>query len=205
MLQTSAVEPRTLGVLKKLMKLSSLQEFVLVGGTALALHKGHRLSIDIDMFSSKIPINRDVVLNEMNQAGTVVIKDALDYALFLEFDGVKLDVLKYQYEWLKKPFVENGIRVASVEDISAMKLSAITKRGLKKDFYDLYFLIKELSLSQMLDYFRNKYPDAETYMVLKSLNYFEDAEENTDPVLLKEKPSWEEVKKTIRSAVKEIV
>ena len=204
MLQTSAIEPGTLAALKKLMKIPSLKDFSLVGGTALALINGHRLSIDIDLFSPKIPFNGENVIRELKNAGKLIIKDSLDYALFLEFEGVKLDILKYQYAWLKPPSSQEGIRIATVDDIMAMKLSAVTKRGLKKDFYDIYFLLEEYPIDVMLANFKKKYSTEETYMVLKSMVYFEDAEDNENPVLLKEKKlTWEKVKKTIRKAVKE--
>ena len=149
MLQTSAVEPGTLDALKKLMQLPSLKDFVLVGGTGLALLKGHRLSIDIDLFSANVPINANVILSELENAGKLSQKDIFSYALFLEFNNVKLDILKYSYPWIKPQITEDGIRVASVEDIMAMKLAAITKRGSKKDFVDIYFLLKEYSIQQM--------------------------------------------------------
>ena len=205
MLQISAVEPGTLAALKKLMQISSLKEFVLVGGTGLALHKGHRMSIDIDLFSENIPVNSDIILPELEKVGKLSQKDIFPYALFLEFDDVKLDILKYSYSWLKAPIVEEGIRVASVEDIMAMKLSAITKRGSKKDFVDIYFLLKEFPIQQMLENFKRKYATAETYMTVKSLTYFEDADVQEMPILLKDKNvTWEEMKTVIRQAVKSV-
>lgn len=203
MFQIAAVEPGTLAALKKLMKVPSLKDFVLVGGTGLALLKGHRLSIDIDLFSANIPINTDVILPELEKVGKLTQKDIFPYALFLEFDGVKLDVLKYSYPWIEPFHVEDGMRVASVEDIMAMKLAAVTKRGSKKDFIDIYFLMKEYSLQEMLKNFKRKYPDSEEYMAVKSLNYFADADPQVMPMLLKDKGvSWEEMKEVIRKAVK---
>ncbi len=87
----------------------------------------------------------------------------------------------------------------------AMKLAAVTKRGSKKDFVDIYFLLKEFSIQQMLENFKKKYSGAETYMTVKSLMYFTDADLNEMPVLLKEKNvKWEEMKETIRKAVKSV-
>jgi hypothetical protein len=187
------------------MQVPSLKDFVLVGGTGLALLKGHRLSIDIDLFSANVPINPDVVLPELERIGKLTQKDIFSYALFLEFDNVKLDILKYSYPWIKPFAVEDGIRVASVEDIMAMKMAAITKRGSKKDFIDIYFLMKEYSIQQMLENFKKKYAGAETYMTVKSLNYFMDADPQDMPLLLKDKNiSWEEMKDVIRKAIKSI-
>ena len=188
------------------MKVPSLKDFVLVGGTGLALLKGHRMSIDIDLFSANIPINPDIILPELERAGKLSQKDIFSYALFLEFDNVKLDILKYAYSWIKPWREEEGIRVASVEDIMAMKLAAVTKRGSKKDFVDIYFLLKEFTIQQMLENFMKKYPGAETYMTVKSLMYFTDADLNEMPVLLKDKNiRWEEMKDVIRKAVKSVI
>lgn len=204
MLHTAAVESATMAALNKVMKLPSLRDFVLVGGTALTLHKGHRLSIDIDLFSDKKPFNRDLVMNELSQAGKIVLKDAFDYAMFLEFDDVKLDVLKYQYDWIEKPLVESGIRIASIRDIMAMKLSAITKRGKKKDFYDIYSILQASSLEEMFVQFKKKYSTEEIYMTIKSLIYFEDADLDADPVMIGKQIKWQNVKEFIRKKVKEI-
>ncbi len=206
MLQTSAVEPGALAALKKLMQVPSLKDFVLVGGTGLALLKGHRLSVDIDLFSAQVPIDADKIIPELNKSGKLSVKEILHYALFLEFDNVKLDVLKYSCPWIKPVTVEDGIRVASVDDIMAMKLSAITKRGSKKDFVDIYFLLQEFPLSFMLENFKTKYVSSETYMTVRSLSYFEDADLNEMPVLLMDKDvSWDEMKETIRKAVKSVI
>lgn len=187
------------------MKIPSLKDFVLVGGTGLALLKGHRLSIDIDLFSYNVPINPDIILPELEQAGKLSQKDIFSYALFLEFNNVKLDILKYSYPWIKPHSAEENIRIASVEDIMAMKLAAVTKRGSKKDFVDIYFLLKEFSIQQMLENFKKKYSNAETYMTVKSLTYFADADLNEMPVLLKDKNvKWEEMKEVIRKAVKSV-
>lgn len=185
------------------MHIPSLKDFVLVGGTGLALLKGHRMSIDIDLFSANVPINPDVMLPEMEQAGKLSQKDIFSYAMFLEFNGVKLDIIKYRYSWIKPHYTEEDIRVASIEDIMAMKLAAITKRGSKKDFVDIYFLLKEFPIQIMLDNFKRKYPDSETYMLLKSLAYFADADLNEMPLLLRDKEvSWDEMKLVIAKAVK---
>jgi predicted nucleotidyltransferase component of viral defense system len=113
-----------------------------------------------------------------------------------------LDALK---KLMKIPSLQENMQTVSMEDIMAMKLAAITKRGSKKDFVDIYFLLKEFSIQQMLENFKKKYSNAETYMTVKSLTYFADADLNEMPVLLKDKNvKWEEMKEVIRKAVKSV-
>lgn len=121
---------------------------------------------------------------------------------FLIVDGVKVDIVSYPYPWLDVPVVENGIVLAGIRDIAAMKLSAITNRGTKKDFIDYYFLLKSYSLGEMFDIYIEKYSDAQLFSAIKSLTYFEDAESDPMPRMLKE-VDWGEVKKFIINAVNE--
>ena len=120
-------------------------------------------------------------------------------------DGVKVDIVNYPYHWLDKKITERNITLASIKDIAAMKLSAITNRGTKKDFIDLYYLLKQYSLKQMLGFYAVKYNNASTFMVLKSLSYFEDAEEEVLPNIFDHNISWENVKKTITEEVKQVI
>ncbi len=82
-----------------------------------------------------------------------------------------------------------------------MKLAAITGRGTKKDFIDIYFLLKKFTLKKMLSFYNRKYPDGSVFLVLKSLGYFEDAEEEQAPVML-EKAEWNEIKNRINMELK---
>ena len=91
--------------------------------------------------------------------------------------------------------------LAGLKDIAAMKLSAVTGRGSKKDFIDICFLLKEFSLKQQLELYLNKYPQGSELMVLKSLSYFDDAEIEKQPKMFIE-ISWEEIKKKIKQEVR---
>ena len=147
-----------------------------------------------------------MLFSQLKKSGELAVKENLDYAVFLEFDNVKVDVVKYPYQWINPIVTEQNIRLASQDDVCAMKLAAITKRGLRKDFIDIYFLLKEYTLEQMLGLFRKKYSSSETYMTVKSLTFFDDADKSEMPVMLKdENVSWNEIKETIRSAVKSVV
>jgi len=100
------------------------------------------------------------------------------------------------------PVCESGIVLADIMDIAAMKLAAITGRGTKKDFIDLYFLLRHFDLQQMLDFYNQKYSDGSEFLVLKSLSWFEDAENNEPPVMLIPE-NWENIKAVISAALED--
>ena len=118
-----------------------------------------------------------------------------------EINGVKVDFVNYSYPWLQDAVVFDGIRLAQEKDIAAMKIAAITGRGRKKDFVDLYFLLDKINLKTIIDYYNKKYFDASTYLALKSLTYFDDADQDMDLDMLVD-IEWPEVKNTILKKVK---
>ena len=121
---------------------------------------------------------------------------------FLIVDGIKIDIVNYNHPWIDKPVVEDGIRLAGIRDIAAMKLSAITNRGTKKDFIDYYFLLQIYSLDELISFYRQKYSDAQLFTSIKSLTYFGDAE--TDPMPRMLVPiRWDDVKTSIITVVKQ--
>ena len=122
----------------------------------------------------------------------------------LTIDGVKIDFIKYKYALLNPVKIEDNIRLVSAEDIAAMKISAIVGRGAKKDFFDLYFLLKDYSIQEILDFYDQKFPDGNRFMVYQSLVYFQDAEEDPDPIMI-EKVSWDQVKESIQKQMKGII
>ena len=105
---------------------------------------------------------------------------------------------------IKKVELINEIKLYPFEDNIAMKLNAICGRGRKRDFYDLFFILKDFKLQNILEYFIVKFGEERLMMLLKSITYFEDAENDEQPVLLNEKVSWQHVKKEILKAVKTI-
>ena len=104
------------------------------------------------------------------------------------------------YHWIENPVIEDGLLLADIKDIAAMKIAAITGRGTKKDFVDLYFLLRYFNLNQILDFYRKKYPDGSDFLVLKSLSYFIDADNDEDPVMLIDE-KWECIKAYIMETV----
>jgi len=117
---------------------------------------------------------------------------------------IKVDVVKYPYKLINPPITSEGIRLLSKEDIIPMKLAAVANRGSKKDFYDIYFLLHEYSLNEMVSFFEKKFSNYNNFYVMKSLTYFEDAEKDLNPKVLR-KCTWDEVKQFIQSKVQEFV
>jgi len=200
MLHYEAVVPRTLELLRSLSALAEFEPFELVGGTALALHLGHRQSIDLDFFTDN-DFDAHSLLTVIEKNHKTMVSNITSNSLNLTADDIKLDILSHKYPKLQKSERHDNITIASVQDIAAMKMNAATNRGSKKDFYDLYFLIERFGLKRLIDYFEKKYTNISTVLVLKSLVYFEDAELDPNPMLITSL-DWEQVKRKMEEEVK---
>jgi hypothetical protein len=203
MLYYQAIDPPTLELLKNLLLLDISKELRLAGGTALALQIGHRRSIDIDLFG-KLTEDDISIVEALGKTGAVSILFKTANIKVYSINGIKVDLVNYPYPWLKNANKLDGLRLAHIHDIAAMKLAAVTGRGTRKDFTDIYFLLQLFSLKEMLHHYNMKFHDGSEFMVLKSLTYFKDAE--TDEDLLMIKPvSWVAIKGFIQEKVKEYV
>ncbi len=195
MLHYKTIKPETLGILKKIQQIEELSNLRLVGGTALALQIGHRISVDIDLFGT-IKADNIAVSQELKKIGKLtIIQNSKNINIYL-INNIKVDIVNYPYPWLENIRLEDDILLANLKDIAAMKISAITGRGTKKDFIDLYFLLKHYTLKEILDFYVQKYDDASIFMALKSLSYFIDADEDEQPEMIKH-ADWNEVKNQI--------
>ena len=207
MLQTRSVHTPTLELLKQLLKFESLSNFHLVGGTALALQFGHRISEDIDLFTQESFSSEELersIFEKLNGAN-IAVDMAKENTLKLRIDHIKVDLLYYPYRLIDMPLEIDGIRMLSIKDIAAMKLSAVSKRGAKKDFFDIYELLQEkYTLKEMLDHYKTKYENHALGFLTRSLLYFDDAELEPDPVMIKNY-NWQEVKKEISSQVRKLI
>ena len=200
MLQYQTVEPATLDLLKRIQQLPVFSSHRLVGGTSLALQFGHRLSIDLYFFSENMVEQEEILIN-IKPLGKVDIVSKSKFISCFYIDDIKVDFVSLPYKWIDEPVLEDSIRLASIKDIAAMKLAAITNRGSKKDFIDLALLINQLGLRQMMNLYHDKYPDGMEMMVLRSLVYFDDADIQSDPVMLVPY-DWKRVKKLILDEAK---
>lgn len=199
MLSYRTVESRTLALLKKLSSKAFLSETRLVGGTALALQYGHRMSVDLDFFGH-INSNDTDLKEQLNEVGKLsIIKESKNINVFL-IDGIKVDFVNYPYPWIDEPVLEDPIVLASPQDIAAMKINAIEGRGTKKDFIDIYFLLQHYSMQDILGFYAKKYPEYSIFRALMSMTYFEDAENQFMPRMFVN-IEWEEIKETLRKEV----
>jgi predicted nucleotidyltransferase len=200
MLHIETIDNETLDLLKRIQSNPYFSQTRLVGGTALALQIGHRKSIDLNLFG-KIEINPIELQQELQAYGTLSLRN--DSARIHQFllRGIQVDVVQYDYPWLQDPVCHGGITLASIPDIAAMKLAAVTNRGTKKDFVDIAFLLKRFDLPQMLAFYQTKFPDGSAFLVLKSLAFFDDAEDDPMPNMLIS-TTWESICQTVRTAVR---
>ncbi len=200
MLQLQTVKPNTLELLRSLMQKEYLNSFVLVGGTALALQMGNRESIDLDLFSTDDFSSNEILSSLLNDY-QIIVNNQLTQTLISTINQVKVDFIKFHYPFIRPFVIIENVRMASIEDIAAMKLDAITGRGSKKDFYDLFFLLQHYSIDELFSFYSEKYPHQTTFHVIRSLSYFEDAEIQPNPIVFDKTITWEIVKQKIISTI----
>ena len=201
MLSIQTVQPDTLELLKAISAQPEVEELRLVGGTALALQYGHRQSVDLDFFG-KLPEDKDELIDVVRRVGDVTVLNRSKSILQMVVNQVKVDFVDYsRYPWIDEPILGDGFVLASDKDIAAMKINAIMGRGTRKDFIDLYVLLQHYSLTQIMDFYRQKYPEFSEYRALISMTYFEDAEMQDMPKMFID-TSWDTMKSTIIEAVK---
>lgn len=201
MLHKETVTPGTLDLIQRLMKDQRLNSFYLVGGTALSLRIGHRLSIDIDLFSS-IDFDGDALAVYLeNNYGAVVKRHKANYVTG-SIGEVDFDFISHKYPSNKPLETVEGIRMMSNADISAMKINAIVNSGVRiKDFIDMHYLLKEMSLEEILNFYCEKYPNVDANTARSSLLYYNDIDFSVPVKLMDSKLKWKDIETSIRKAV----
>ena len=167
MLSYQTVDVHTLELLRLLSAEPAFSAMRLVGGTSLALQYGHRTSVDLDffgMFDADTPFSS--ILRGYGQL--TIIKESPKIKVYL-LDGIKVDFVHYDYPWIESPLLVDGLTLATPPDIAAMKVNAIEGRGSKKDFIDLYYLLHYYTLAEILDYYKQKYPEHSVFRALMSI------------------------------------
>ncbi len=174
MLHKETVGTTTLELIKQLQSDRYFQDFILVGGTALSLQIGHRISVDIDFFTQE-DFDVPTMLEYLEQKYGFQEQYSHTNTLKGIINNVFVDLLTHNYKSVR-PYVEiDGIKMASKQDIAAMKVNAITGSGTRiKDFVDIYFLLKEFSFSDIIDFYKTKYSTRNDFHAIKSLVYFDD-------------------------------
>ncbi len=194
-------------VLEALAPHMALQGFYLAGGTALAIHYGHRISVDLDWFTAE-PFEDGLLLAQAlrNSGLELEIEQVSPGTLHGRLQGVRVTFLQYQYPMLKavQHWKDMNCNLAALEDLACMKLSAIAQRGARKDFCDLYALGKtSFALQEMLGLYQKKFNIRDIGSVLYGLVYFDDAENERMPRMLWN-VNWRDIKKTVLEWVKSI-
>ena len=191
MLKTSTLSPDTLNLLKNLS--NELDNFYLAGDTALAMYYQHRTSVDLDFFSEN---NFDSLhlSHELTTKGFILEDIRLSRGtLECQINSVKVSFFEYPYRIIGNFSYFNSLKIASVLDIAAMKLSAIAGKAEKKDYYDIVEILKRNDFMKIVEAFRKKYgKEIDLYHVVKALCYFEDVEDSPEP--LNAKLTWDQVK-----------
>ena len=192
---TRGLSPKTQNNLESLNSLAFVKKYYLAGGTALSLHFGHRFSFDLDFFSQN-PEKSEIIRDNLEKIGKLEIIQN-DFGTFNGIlNDVKISFFIYKYPLLHPAKEYKVIKVADVSDIACMKVDAVSSRGTKRDFIDLFFICQKISLLKILSLFLKKYSSVKVnkFHIIKSLVYFNDAKDDPMPRMI-EKISWQEVKK----------
>jgi hypothetical protein len=194
MLRTEAVTSSTLELLTKLSKDSLLKDLFLVGGTALALQIGHRLSIDLYLFSI-VPFYENKSLPKLEEKYGFLLDYQERHTLKREIEGVKVDLIAHEYPLVSPLNVEQNIRMASLADIAAMKLNAIIGNGTRlRDFIDMAYLSSSLTFAEMINAYKKKYSWRNAVLVVKAINYYRDIYFKVAMQVLDSHYTWQTIK-----------
>jgi hypothetical protein len=194
-------------VLRQLSTIVSPRQFYLGGGTALAIHLGHRLSVDLDWFTPEKIADPLRLAQDLRDEGAPFVTGSTERGtLHGMMEDVRLSFMEYHYPLLEAlvPWPEFGCHLASMADLACMKLSAVAQRGSRKDFIDIYALASNcFSLPDMLAMYQRKYSVKDISHVLYGLAYFDDADRERGLTLMWD-IDWKVVKKTIQGWVREV-
>lgn len=193
-------------LLAKLIHKSFLDDFYLAGGTALALHLGHRWSEDLDFFCEH-KFDSFSLISKLSEIDEFLVTGQEMDTVHGLMGNVKLSFLYYPYPLLEDCHLYNKIKIANIKDIALMKIIALVQRGTKKDFIDLYFIEKEvMKIEELINLFSEKFKitSYQSILIYKSLGYFEDADREVTPKMFKE-ISWEEIRSYFLRRQKELL
>lgn len=196
------INKKTKCLLAALAKNNAIKNFYLAGGTALAMQYGHRKSIDLDWFNFKTFDTAKLKLS-LSKIDKITIDSEDKNTLDIKLSNVKLSFLGYPYQLLFPLINWHGIKLADHRDIACMKLDAVSSRGSKKDFIDLYFILQNLNFQELFRLFNKKYKNINfnKLHILKSLVYFADADKEPMPIMLKS-INWIKIKKYFQRLTK---
>lgn len=199
--ESNIILPETIQLLELLQADIYLKDFFLVGGTALALQLGHRFSVDLDLFIIE-PFDTHMLEPMMVERYDMFVDYVAPNTIRGSIKGVKIDLIRHGYPLVHPLIIQDGLRLASMEDIAAMKLNAIAHSGQRmKDFVDVYFILEHLSLDSLLRAYEIKYANSNPMIPLKALTYFDEIDPNTDPPMMVKAVSFKEIQSRLLASV----
>ena len=187
-------------------KVNLVKNAYLAGGTALALQIRHRISVDFDFFTPK-KFNEEIFIRKLlTLPFSFELERSAEGTILGHLSKTRFSLFFYDYPLLEKPRKFLGVNIAGIKDITAMKLAAISHRGAKRDFIDLYFILAKerfFTLEESLTFYERKFKllSANKLHILKSLVYFADAESDVMPKMIQE-VDWREIKVFFEKQVK---
>lgn len=200
----NAISADTLRGIKKLGKSGILGQAYLAGGTALVLHLGHRVSYDLDFFTPDV-FEENSLAEHLGTVGEFVKEKVSWRTVFGTFEKMKFSIFYYEYPLVAETVAFEGMQIVQPQDIAAMKLLAISDRGMKRDFVDLYFMRTLFTLEQVFEWYGVKFGRLEErrYHLLRGLTYFEDADRDQQLHMLAPL-DWDQVKQYFASEAKRL-
>jgi len=195
-----ALTPATRQAFHQVARLPFIKSFYLAGGTGLALHLGHRFSVDLDLFSpdetSVGPDQRDAMRMLLDNQSLSITHDN-DGTFVATWQDVGISFFRLPlYPLVQLPMILDGIPLATIPEIGAMKLAAVIDRGTRKDMVDLYYLLQVVSMETIFEVASVKYARVRSFPIsaIRALAYFADAEALPMPRMLDQTP-WPKMKK----------
>lgn len=207
-LHTDCLPPEMQTIFERLSDLIVKTDAVLAGGTAAAFHLGHRLSYDIDLFTSKEFKTEDIVTAiKSSQLPLGILSEGVG-TFVATLGNTKFSLFTYPYPFLEKTTPLWGGRIAGLIDIAAMKIIAVCQRGTKRDFVDLYFILQDMPFRKIADHMIKRYGKERINptVIGKSLVYFVDAESDPEPQYnAGHEKEWSSIKRFFAKNLKQFV
>jgi hypothetical protein len=204
-----ALTPETRQCFDKASRLSFIRRFYLARGTGLALHLGHRFSVDLDFFSPEAdavgPDMRAELRDAFHDPSLSIIHDK-DGTFSATWRGVGISFFRlHLYPLVQEPWLVQGVPVATLEEIGAMKLAAIIDRGSRKDLVDLYYILQKVPIERLFEVAAVKYARVRAFAIsaTRALAYFEDAEALPMPLMIDQTP-WTTMKRFLERKALEV-
>lgn len=190
MLQYQTISCELKSLLHELMKVKKLAEFILVGGTALSLRYGHRVSIDIDLFAAhSFDVDSlDRCVEDIFPESVLLLKER--HGISRIINQIKVDFYYFGTQFIRKHDTIDTIRICSVEDIAAFKFESLVRLE-RKDFYDIAVILNHFTLREMVSFYKEKYPNHDIRLVFDNLLRIKESENTPDPVIINPDLTWE--------------